>query len=428
MSEAMRSHEPGDHPMQASPLPEPSAEKVAGELGDAGTRADSEATGSVTTAAEAEAVDATPAPGTLLEGSVSGMVKGGLEVQFGSRLRGFMPASHADLARIKDISILLGQQVRCEVLEVDRKNKKLIVSRRNVLRRELRARQEKSLDELEVGEVRQGTVVNLTDYGAFVDLNGLHGLVHVSDMSWSSIAKPSDVVKPGDEVTVKILRISKERNRVSLGLKQVTPDPWESVASKFPVQTRVQARVVKLADFGAFAEVADGVQALVPLSEMSWNHKPGTAADFVDVGQTIDAVVISVDDKRRRMGLSIRQLSENPWQSIGKTYPSDSVVTGKVTTLLDFGALVELDNGVEGLVHISELAARRVAKTADVVTVGDEVQVKVLSVDAKKRRISLSIKAAAAPAIAPPSAGTAQPATRKHSKLRRGGLSSHFDW
>lgn len=428
MSEAMRSQESSGPPMQTSALPEAPADEGVTKQDKTGAPADSEATKPVPTAVEREPADALPAPGTTLEGMVSGMVKGGLEVQFDSNLRGFMPASHADTARIKDISILLGQKVRCEVLEVDQKNKKLIVSRRKVLLKEHRANQEKSFAELEVGQVRQGTVVSLTDYGAFVDLNGVHGLVHVSDMSWSQIAKPSEVVKPGDKVTVKVLRVNKERNRVSLGLKQITPDPWESVASKFPVQKRVKARVVKLADFGAFAEVADGVQALVPLSEMSWNHRPASAADFVEVGQTIDTVVISVDDKRRRMGLSIRQLSENPWRSIGEKYPSESVVTGKVTTLLDFGALVELDTGVEGLVHISELAPQRVAKTADVVNVGDEVQVKVLSVDAKKRRISLSIKATVAPTSSPAAAGTAQAATRKPSKSRRGGLSSHFDW
>ena len=432
MSELTRLHEPGSSTVRTAPSPKASDN---GQTADGGAaRGEPQAQPPVANIAASEPADALPLPGTLLEGSVTGMVKGGLEVQFDSPtggtcpVRAFMPASHSDTARIKDISILLGRRVRCEVLDADPKNGKLIVSRRNVLRQERRARQEKSLAELEVGQVRQGTVVNLTDYGAFVDLGGLHGLVHVSDMSWSPVAKPSDVLKTGHEVTVKVLRVNKERHRVSLGIKQVTPDPWENVASRFPVQSRVAARIVKLADFGAFAEVADGVQGLVPLSEMCWNQRPVSAADFVEVGQTLDTVVISVDGRRRRLGLSLRQTSENPWRSIAQTYPTNSIVTGKVTKLLDFGALVQLDNGVEGLVHISELAPQRVAKTSDVVGVGDDVRVKVLSLDPKKRRIALSIRSATEAPAKPPPADVEPPANRKPAKSRRGGLDSHFDW
>lgn len=365
-------------------------------------------------------------PGMLLEGNVSGMIKGGLEVQFAA-LRGFMPASQVDTAPMKDISVLLGQNVRCEVLELDKKKKKVIVSRRRVLKRQEDEARKTLLTELKVGQVLKGVVVSLADFGAFVDLGGLRGLVHVSDLRWTPVAKPGDVVKVGDEIEVKVLRINKDRKRISLGHKQVTPDPWSNVEQDFPVDKKLKSKIVKLAEFGAFAELADGINGLIPLSEMSWTHRPAGAAEMVEVGREVDVVVISVDAKRHRIGLSMKRLTEDPWAGVSEAFRPDAVVTGKVSKLLDFGALVELRSGVEGMVHISELSQHRVKTTGDAVQVGQEVETKVLSVDPKKRRISLTIKGVH-PATSDGAAAPGADKKRQRKRPLRGGLASHFDW
>ncbi len=361
-------------------------------------------------------------PGMWMEGRVSGMIKGGLELQLDT-VRGFMPASQVDIVPMRDISTLLGEQVRCEILEIDRKNKKIIVSRRAVLRQEQEDSRKNLLSELATGQIRKGVVTSLADFGAFVDLGGCRGLLHVSDMRWTPVEKPSDVVQPGDQVEVKVLRVNRERRRISLGLKQITPDPWSSVSDTYPVGKRVKARVLRLAEFGAFAELDDGVTGLIPLSEMCWTHRPAKPQDVVEVGQEVDLVVISVEVKRRRIGLSIKQTTEDPWAGIPEAFKPDSVVTGKVSKLLDFGALVELRAGVEGMVHISEFSENRIRSPGDMVKVGEEVQVKVLGVDPRKRRISLSIKRAKEG-----DTPTEAPVKRKREKPLRGGLASHFNW
>ncbi len=363
--------------------------------------------------------------GAILEGKISGMNKGGLEVQFGT-VRGFMPSSQVDTRALKDISVLLGQDARCEIVEIDEKNQKLIVSRRAVLKKEAAESRVNLLQNLEVGQVLKGVVTNFAEFGAFIDLGGVHGLVHISDMKWTPVEKPSDVVKIGDNVEVKVLKVNKDRKRISLGMKQMTPDPWSDLGDRFAVGTKLQVPVVKLADFGAFAEVADGIVGLIPLSELSWTHRLGGAGEMFTVGQVVDVVVIGVDTKRRRISLSIKQLTEDPWATVPETFAPDSIVTGKVSKLLDFGVLVELAPGIEGMIHISELSDRRVNSTQEVATVGDEVKVKVLGVDGKKRRISLSIRATleSAEAVAP----TEAPVKRKRTKPLRGGLASHFDW
>lgn len=372
-------------------------------------------------------------PGMIVEGRVTGLIKGGLEISV-QGIRAFMPASQAELTPQKDLSVLLNQHVRCEVLEVDRRSKNVLVSRRKVLEKESRERRAQLKTELEAGQVRKGSVRSITEFGAFVDLGGIDGLVHISDLSYGNVAKVEDVLSVGQEVEVKILKIDRERDRISLGLKQLQPDPWAHVSERYPEGTHVKARVTRLANFGAFAEVESGVEALIPMSELGWN-RVGRVSDVVSEGAVIDAVVLRVEPKKRRLALSLKQAQADPWVEVLNSFPAQSLVKGKVTRLADFGAFVQLVPGVEGLIHISEMSTQRVRSAGDVVKVGEEVEVRVLGVDLENRRISLSIKAAQEPA---PSAVAAEGAretaavaaekAKKRKKPLRGGLSSHFDW
>ncbi len=362
-------------------------------------------------------------PGLVVEGRVSGMNKGGLEIDL-KGIRGFMPASHCDVDRTFDISNLIGDVVRCQVLEVDRREKNVLVSRRKVQEAEFMAARKQLLTELAEGQLRQGVVRNVMDYGAFVDLGGVDGLLHVSDMSWSQVDKPGDVVHVGQRVDVKVLKIKQGEEgklRISLGLKQAMPDPWANVERDFPVGTSLKARVVRLVDFGAFAEVTQGVEALIPVSEMSWGrvHRP---KDLLSVGEMVDVVVIRLEPEKRRMALSMKQAAPDPWDGVAAEFPAEAVVTGRVTKTADFGAFVELRPGVEGLIHISELAEGHVRRPTDVVHPGQDVQVKILGVDMEHRRISLSIKALAAapPAEAPPEVASTKPVKKRKKPLRGG--------
>jgi small subunit ribosomal protein S1 len=365
--------------------------------------------------------------GDAVEGRVTGMVKGGLELDL-KGIPAFMPASQCDVQRMRDISVLIGQTLQCTVLEIDRRNRRLLVSRRKFLERQLAEAREALLNELEVGQVRPGTVVNVTDYGAFVELGGgVHGLVHISDLSYMRFHHPSEVVQPGQGVEVKVLKISREKGKISLGLKQVAPDPWNYVGEKYPAGTQVRGCVVRLVDFGAFVELEPGVEALVPISEMTYLRRLRHPSELLAEGQVIEGVVLKVEPKRRRLSISLKRLEEDPWAGVGDKYPAHSVVTGKVTRTTDFGAFVELHAGVEGLVHISELSADRVKRVTDVVQPGQEVRVRVLSVDPKGRKISLSIKGAAEPAQEPPKQEETKPA-KKHKRPLRGGLTSDGGW
>ncbi len=366
-------------------------------------------------------------PGMIVEGRVTGLNKGGLEVDVNG-LRAFMPASQVDVHMVKDISVLLNEVVRAEVLEVDRREKNLLISRRKYLQKELKEKKDLVWADLEVGQKRKGIVGNTTDFGAFVDLGGVDGLVHISDISWGQVDKVSDHLKTGDEVEVQVLKLDKKRNRISLGMKQVQPDPWHNTEDKYPPGTPLKARVVRLVDFGAFCELEQGVEALIPISEMGWTrvNKP---QEVVSKDQMVDAVVIRCEPKKRRIALSIKQATPDPWASVIESYTPNSLVTGKVTRLTEFGAFVELTPGVEGLIHISELSEKHVKSASEVVQVGQEVESRVLSVDGENRRISLSIKAVTAPVE---ETAFEQPAEQRKPKKRkkplRGGLSSHWDW
>lgn len=364
--------------------------------------------------------------GAVVQGKVTGMNKGGLEVDLNG-IRAFMPASQAGSSPMKDISVLLGETVKCEVVELDRRNKNVLVSRRKILEKEAAEKRAQLKEELEVGQTRKGIVGNITDYGAFVDIGGMDGLLHIRDLSWGSVEKVSDILEPGQEIEVRILKIDTERDRISLGLKQCLPDPWKNVEDKYPVESAQKVRVVRLADFGAFAELESGVDGLIPISEMGWTRINRTS-DVVTVGDLVDVVVIRVEPGKRRIALSMKRAQADPWAGVHESYEPNSIVKGRVTRLADFGAFVELVPGVEALIHISELSESRVRTCADVVQVGQEIEAKVLGVEQENRRISLSIKALTARAPDVTVAAEPEKKPKKRKKPLRGGLSSHFDW
>ncbi len=363
--------------------------------------------------------------GQIVEGTVTGMNKGGLELDI-KGMRAFMPSGQVDLYFQKDISTFITQRLTVEVTQFDRGAKNLIVSRRALLERQKEEARQKLMAELAEGQTHRGTVRSVMDYGAFVDLGGVDGLLHVSEMSHRRGRHPSEFVKVGDLVDVKVIKLDKETGKLSLSLKSAMPDPWANVETRYPVGTTLTGRVTKIEPFGAFVEVEETLEGLLPVSEMSW-QRIRHPSDVVKVGDTIKLVVISLDPAQHRMSFSLKQAGPDPWSQVKDKYALDMVVPGKVTRVVDFGAFVELEPGLEGLVHISEVAAHRVRAASDVVKPGQDVQVRILEIDKDARRISLSIRRAVEPtpvAAAPAAPAAAEPAKKKKKIELRGGL----DW
>jgi small subunit ribosomal protein S1 len=362
--------------------------------------------------------------GQVVEGNVTGMNKGGLEVDV-KGMRAFMPSGQVDIYFMKDISTLIGQRITAEVMQFDRHAKNLLLSRRAFLEKQKEEARQKLMAELAEGQTHRGIVRSVMDYGAFIDLGGVDGLLHVSEMSHKRGRHPSEFVKVGDLVDAKIIKLDKETGKMSLSLKQAMPDPWVNIETRYPVGTTLTGRVTRVEPFGAFVEVEDGVEGLLPVSEISW-QRIRHPSDVVKDGDTIKLVVISLDPAQKRMSFSLKQAGPDPWAQAKEKYAVDTVVTGKVTRVVDFGAFVELEPGLEGLVHISELAANRVRAASDVVKPGQEIQARVLEVDKDARRISLSIRRAAEPIAPAPvaAAPAAAPAKKKKRPELRGGL----DW
>jgi small subunit ribosomal protein S1 len=354
--------------------------------------------------------------GTLVEGTVTGMNKGGLELQVKS-MRAFMPAGQVNLFFEKDISVYLGQKLVVEVTQADALTHNLVVSRRNVLEREKEEAKKKLLEEIEVGDSRRGTVRSVTDFGAFVDLGGADGLVHVSEMSYKRIRHPSEVVKVGDEVDVKILKADKATGKLSLSMRQAQPDPWADLGHRYPEGTAITGKVARVENFGAFVELEEGIEGLLPVSEMSW-QRIRSPKDVVKPGDTLRLVVLAIDPAQRKLTFSLKQAGPDPWKEAAEKFAPDQVVTGKVTRVVDFGAFIELEPGLEGLAHISELSNQRVRTAADAVQPGQEVRVRILEVDKEARRVSLSIRRAIeAPPPSPEQLAAAE--AQKKKKVER---------
>ncbi|MEM9416121.1 MAG: S1 RNA-binding domain-containing protein [Planctomycetota bacterium] len=331
--------------------------------------------------------------GSTVEARVTGKNKGGLELELVGNIRAFMPMSQVDIHHLEDdaIEAFVGQKIPALVTEMDRKHKKVMLSRRAHLERQRKQDKTKLMATLEVGQTLEGTVSKLMPFGAFVDIGGVDGLVHVSDMSYSHVKNPGDVVKQGDKVQVKVLKIEAEKDRIALGMKQIQPDPWDAVSATVHVGEEVTGRVVRTANFGAFIQLEQGVEALLPISEISWKriHR---AEDVLSVGQSLRLKVLTMEPAKQRMSLSLKQISGDPWGDASSKYAEGAMVQGKVVSVQDFGAFVELEEGVEGLVHISELADQRVNQVTDIVKVGDEKEFRIKSIDPDNHKLSLSLR------------------------------------
>jgi len=327
----------------------------------------------------------------LVSGRVLGRIKGGLMVDVG--VKAFMPGSQADSHPVHNLDALLGQDIPVKVVKLNRRRGNVVVSRKLAIEEESSARKHAALDTLDEGSVVTGTIKNLTDYGAFVDIGGVDGLLHVSDMSHGRITHPSEVVHVGDHVTVRVLKLDRERGRISLGLKQMAPDPWETVHERYPANQRVIGRVVSITDYGAFVELEAGVEGLIHISEMTWSRRMKHPSKVVKVGDQVEAVVIEVKPSERRISLGIKQLEADPWTTVDSRYSVGSVVEGRVRKLTDFGAFIEIEEGIDGLVHISDLSwTKRVKHPSEMLKKRQVVQAVILQIEAANRRLSLGIK------------------------------------
>src|SRR5437762_1207155 len=329
--------------------------------------------------------------GSTVRGRVIDRIKGGLAVDIG--VKAFLPGSLVDVKPVKNLESLRRKELDLKVSSVDKKRGNIVLSRKAVVEIEQEARKRETLQLLEEGRVLRGVVKNLTDYGAFVDLGGLDGLLHVTDMSWGRVNHPSDLVKVGDEIDVVVLKFDRETERVSLGTKQLTEDPWAHVPTKYPAGSRVSGRVTNVTDYGAFVELEEGVEGLVHVSEMSWSKKVKNPSKLVSPGDSVEAIVSDVNPDARRISLSLKDTLPDPWESVVQKYAIGSRVDGKVRNLTDFGAFVEIEEGVDGLVHVSDMSwSKRIKHPSEVLKKGDEVEAIITSIDEENRRISLSIK------------------------------------
>jgi small subunit ribosomal protein S1 len=335
---------------------------------------------------EKHANDKTPVIGTVVS-----RVKGGLTVDIG--LKAFLPGSQLEIRPVRNLDGYLGQQIEVRVIKLNKKRGNVVVSRKEILEEEQTVKRSTTLEHLGEGTVLTGTVKNLTDYGAFVDLGGIDGLLHITDMSWGRLTHPRDLVNVGDEIQVKVLKFDKDKQRVSLGFKQLTPDPWLDASERYPVGAHVHGRVLSVTDYGAFVELEQGIEGLVHLSEMTWSKRLKHPSKLVKPGDEVDTVVLSVNPADRRISLGMKQLLENPWENLTERYPAGTVVEGRVRNLTDFGAFIEIEDGIDGLVHVSNLSwTKRVKHPSEVVKKGEKVKAVVLGVEPQNRRLSLGIK------------------------------------
>src|ERR1700730_5252814 len=330
----------------------------------------------------------------LVEGTIVGRVKGGLSVDIG--VKAFLPGSQVDLRPIRNLDKLIGEKFKFKVIKFNKKRGNIVLSRRVLLEKERAALKESTLERLKEGQIVEGIVKNLTEYGAFIDLGGIDGLLHITDMSWGRVNHPSELFQVGDHVRVKVLKFNSETERVSLGLKQITEDPWKSASERYTPGTVVKGKVVSLKDYGAFIELEQGIEGLVHVSEMSWTRRVKHPSKMVAVGDVVEAVVLDIDSSQNRISLGIKQLEPNPYEALTQKYPPGTVVRGKVRNIADFGIFVEIEEGIDGLVHISDMSwTQRVKHPSELYQKGDEVEAAVLNMDTTegdKPKISLGIK------------------------------------
>jgi small subunit ribosomal protein S1 len=329
--------------------------------------------------------------GQVVTGTVTRKIKGGLLVDIGVNV--FLPASQVDIRRPGDIGDYIGRVVQCEVLKIDEARRNIVVSRRSLIEKQREEDREQLLGELEIGQLRKGVVKNIADFGAFVDLGGIDGLLHITDMSWERIGHPSEMVSIDQEIEVMILHIDREKQKIALGLKQKQANPWDNVESKYPVGTKVRGSVVNVMSYGAFVKLEPGIEGLVHISEMSWTKRINHPSELVQIGDEIEVVILAVDRSGQQLSLGMKQTQENPWTTVGDRYPMDAEVKGKVRNLTNYGAFIELEEGIDGLLHVSDMSwTRKISHPSEMLEKGQQVACKVLSVDQERRRIALGLK------------------------------------
>lgn len=328
----------------------------------------------------------------IITGTITGKVKGGFTVEMGD-IRAFLPGSLVDVRPVRDTSYLEGKELEFKVIKLDQKRNNVVVSRRAVVESEYSVEREQLLGSLEEGKSVKGIVKNLTDYGAFLDLGGIDGLLHITDMAWKRVKHPSEIVEVGQEIEVVVLKFDKERNRVSLGLKQLGDDPWSAIARRYPEGSHLRGKISNITDYGCFVEIEDGVEGLVHVSEMDWTNKNVNPAKMVALGDEVEVMILDIDEERRRISLGMKQCTPNPWDEFGTTHNKGDKVSGKIKSITDFGIFVGLDGGIDGLVHLSDIAWETTGE--EVVhnyKKGDELEAVVLSIDPERERISLGVK------------------------------------
>lgn len=329
--------------------------------------------------------------GDRVAGRVVRKIKGGLLVDIGVPV--FLPASQIDIRRATDVGEYIGQEIEAEIIKIDAERKNIVVSRRRVLEEERKKNREELVRDLQVGDLRQGVVKNITDFGAFIDLGGLDGLLHITDMSWGRVNHPSEIVSLGQSIEIVVLDYDAERNRISLGLKQKTRNPWEGIEERYPAKSIHHGEVVNLMNYGAFVKLEDGIEGLVHISEMTWGKPPAHPNELVKIGQPVNVMVLEINHDKQEISLGMKQAEKNPWDDITDRYPLATTVTGKVTSIANYGAFVQLEEGVEGLLHVNDISwTKKLTHPSPEVNKGDEVECMVLGIDQDRQRISLSRK------------------------------------
>jgi len=329
--------------------------------------------------------------GGTITGKVKGIVKGGLLVNIG--VEAFLPASQVDIVPPRNLQSYVGNTYDFKVVKINQERQNIVLSRRELIEQERNERRAKLLSEMMPGDIRKGTVKNITDFGAFIDLNGLDGLLHITDMSWGRIGHPSEMLKAGEEIDVVVLDINREKERVSLGLKQKMANPWDDIETKFPIGSKVQGKVVNLVPYGAFVELEPGVEGLVHVTELSWTKRIAKPSDVLKQGQDVEAIVLGINRDEQKISLGIRQLEANPWDAAPEKYPSGTKVKGKIRNLTSYGAFLELEEGLDGMIHVSDISwTRKINHPSEVLKKGDDVEAVVLEVDRVNQRISLGMK------------------------------------
>ena len=330
--------------------------------------------------------------GSVIKGTVKHRVKGGLIVDVVG-IESFLPGSQIDVAPVKNMDELLGREFEFKIVKINEERKNIVVSRRELLEADRAERREKMLKEMEKGGIYKGTVKNITDFGAFIDLGGVDGLLHITDMSWGRITHPSEMLEVGQEVDIMVLDIDYDKERVSLGYKQKTPNPWETVAKEYPIGSKIKGKVVNIMPYGAFIEIQEGIEGLIHVSEMSWTKRISRASDFLTIGDQVEAVVLDIQPETKKISLGLRQTSENPWEVLAKKFPVGSNIKGKVRNMTSYGAFIEIENDIDGMIHVSDMSwTRKINNPAELLKVGDEVETIILAIDPEQQRISLGMK------------------------------------